>query len=69
MENFRDDKKSSPSFDPGAARLGNFINYYEFNPAEKRTSLIPQDVVRKHATGREGATFIGLDIGCNTGVR
>ena len=71
MENPRDDKKSCPSFDPGAARLGNFINYYEFNPAEKRTSLIPQDVVRRHSTRtrEEGAAFIGLDIGCNTGVR
>ena len=71
MENPRDDKESCPSFDPGAARLGNFINYYEFNPAEKRTSLIPQDVVRRHATRtrEEGAAFIGLDIGCNTGVR
>ena len=71
MENPRDDKESCPSFDPGAARLGNFINYYEFNPAEKRTSLIPNDVVRRHATRtrEEGAAFIGLDIGCNTGVR
>ena len=71
MENPRADKKACPSFDPGAARLGNFINYYEFNPAEKRTSLIPQDVVRRHATRtrEEGAAFIGLDIGCNTGVR
>ena len=71
MENLRADKKSSQSFDPGAARLGNFINYYEFNPAEKRTALIPHDVVRRHATRarEEGAAFIGLDIGCNTGVR
>ena len=72
MENPSKDKtKSSSSSDPGAARLGNFINYYEFNPAEKRTSLIPRDLIQRHATrAREaGAAFIGLDIGCNTGVR
>ena len=71
MENSHVDKNLSQSIDPGAARLGNFINYYEFTPAEKRTSLIPEDVVRRHATRtkEEGAAFVGLDIGCNTGVR
>ena len=27
---------------PGAARFGNFINYYEFNPPEERLSRLPQ---------------------------
>ena len=52
--------------EPGAARQGNFINYYQFNPAEKRISLLPRDLL-KHAQNKEGDKLC-LDIGCNTGV-
>ena len=64
------EKQSPHSFDPGAARQGNFINYYEFNPAEKRIGLIPEDILLRHAAnwGAEDGALIGLDIGCNTGV-
>ena len=27
---------------PGGARFGNFINYYEFNPPQERLSHLPQ---------------------------
>ncbi len=59
---------SAGSQDPGAARQGNFINYYSFNPAEKRTRLIPRDAIQKHATNGSNQ-LLCLDVGCNTGVR
>ena len=48
--------------DPGSARLGNFINYYEFNPAEERVRHIDKTLF----DNLEDAN--GLDIGCNSGV-
>ena len=53
------------SKDPGAARLGNFINYYSFNPAENRVKHLPKDLLRK--TGSEDP-ILCLDIGSNSGV-
>ncbi len=54
------------SFAPGAARQGNFINYYQFNPAQERVSLLPGDLLRL-ADG-EGGEIVCLDVGCNSGV-
>jgi len=51
------------STDPGGARLGNFINYYQFNPPIQRLSHIPSGLLDKF----EGAEVVGLDIGCNSG--
>ena len=48
--------------DPGASRLGNFINYYEFNPAKERVRHIDKTVFGNLEGG------YGLDIGCNSGV-
>ena len=52
------------SVHPGAARNGNFINYYQFNPAEERVKLVPRDIL---LDGKEVA-LVCLDVGCNSGV-
>ena len=53
------------SFHPGAAKFGNFIDYYRFNPARKRLEFLPGDLVVRNC----GETkCVALDIGCNTGV-
>jgi hypothetical protein len=52
--------------EPGAARHGNFINYYEFHPVEERLRLLPPDLASRVAP-REGPTLV-LDAGCNAGV-
>ena len=51
--------------DPGAARQGNFINYYQFNPPENRLKHLPKDLLSKHCGGKD---LLALDVGCNTGV-
>ena len=57
---------SGERVDPGAARFGNFINYYEFNPAEERVSRLPGNLLRDLDLAEE--SVLGLDIGCNAGV-
>ena len=52
---------------PGAARLGNFINYYQFNPANKRIDHIPSDLLENYLSRKSGVVHC-LDIGCNSGV-
>ena len=52
--------------DPGAARHGNFINYYEFHPPEERLRLLP-DNFGSRISADQGATLV-LDVGCNAGV-
>ena len=55
--------------EPGSARFGNFINYYSFNPPERRMKLIPKSLLADAGlTDRKKKIFI-LDIGCNAGVR
>ena len=60
------------SSDPGAARFGNFINYYEFNPSAKRLCHLPNDLLRNILKLDDDPTNKApircLDIGCNTGV-
>ncbi|XP_076658837.1 putative RNA methyltransferase CG11342 [Halictus rubicundus] len=50
--------------DPGASRHGNFMNYYQFHPAEERVRQLPCGVWRPAHPGRK---YVGLDVGCNAG--
>lgn len=52
--------------DPGASRYGNFMNYYQFHSAEERVRQLPRDVWQSVRSDRK---YVGLDIGCNAGVR
>ena len=54
------------SKDPGAARHGNFINYYTFNPPENRLKHIPDTLLAN--LGVTDSPICILDIGCNAGV-
>ena len=54
------------SKDPGAARYGNFINYYTFNPPENRLKHIPDTLLAN--LGVTDSPICILDIGCNAGV-
>ena len=51
--------------DPGAARFGNFINYYSFNPPENRLKSIPDNLLTLIDSD---SPICILDIGCNAGV-
>ena len=62
----REDCKQDKVAEPGAARHGNFINYYEFHPPEERLRLLPDDFGRR-ISPEQGATLV-LDVGCNAGV-
>ncbi|KAF8764924.1 Pre-miRNA 5'-monophosphate methyltransferase like protein [Argiope bruennichi] len=61
--NSRNDNPSKESFEPGAARFGNFINYYTFNSVSKRLQKIPSNLVLSF----QKETVLCLDIGCNSG--
>ena len=65
MEEGKDYKEEKVT-EPGAARHGNFINYYEFHPPEERLKLLPKDFGSRVAP-EEGAALV-LDVGCNAGV-
>lgn len=49
---------------PGAVRFGNFINYYEFHPAQNRIKMLPDHVWNFEHNN----SIFCLDIGCNAGV-
>ncbi|XP_070814474.1 pre-miRNA 5'-monophosphate methyltransferase [Chaetodon trifascialis] len=53
--------------DPGAARYGNFINYYSFNPPENRLSLLPATLLQDLGYSDAHETTLVLDVGCNSG--
>lgn len=57
--------------EPGAVKHGNFINYYDFNPASERLKLLPSEASTWHAfeshENRESEPYLVLDIGCNSG--
>jgi len=57
--------------DPGAARQGNFINYYSFNPPSERLVHLPPDLLRNclDLKGEGGGSCLttALDVGCNSG--
>ena len=50
---------------PGAARNGNFQNYYQFNPPMERISLLPKDLFKD--LKRPASGWKALDVGCNSG--
>lgn len=57
--------------EPGAVKHGNFINYYDFNPASERLKLLPSEAnawqsFEGHAYC-ESEPYLVLDIGCNSG--
>ena len=54
------------SKNPGAARFGNFINYYEFNPPENRLKFLPSNL--SSMLGAVTPPLAVLDVGCNAGV-
>ena len=58
------DKKDTKT--PGAARFGNFINYYQFNPPENRLLFLPEDLIS--TLSPQDSSVDVLDIGCNAGV-
>ena len=55
-------------FQPGAAKHGNFINYYSFNPPERRIDLIPAASLINLKRDGDTKPRIILDVGCNAGV-
>jgi hypothetical protein len=60
---------SGKESDPGAARLGNFINYYQFNPPSERLSLLfPDKLYNRLDLHKSEDSIVCLDVGCNSGV-
>lgn len=59
-------KSESTVFEPGAARFGNFINYYSFNSVCKRLNVISTDLLSK--LNLCDHPIVCLDVGCNSGV-
>ncbi|XP_076549145.1 putative RNA methyltransferase CG11342 isoform X2 [Osmia lignaria lignaria] len=57
-------EKQEDKTDPGASRHGNFMNYYQFHPAEERVRQLPCGVWRSAHPDRK---YVGLDVGCNAG--
>lgn len=55
--------------EPGAVRHGNFINYYDFNPASERLNLLPADESywSVYRNTEESSPYLILDVGCNAG--
>jgi len=60
---------SGEKTDPGAIRHGNFINYYQFHPAEERVRQLPRGVWQRRWDAHPARKYAGLDVGCNAGVR
>lgn len=58
---------SERKFDPGAARYGNFINYYQFNPPDERIKYLPSNVLHEISKLNHSSNLYCLDIGCNSG--
>ncbi|XP_032456153.1 probable RNA methyltransferase CG11342 isoform X3 [Nasonia vitripennis] len=55
---------SEEAADPGASRHGNFINYYQFHPAEERLRQLPRSIQQP----RQRRKYVALDVGCNAGI-
>eukprot|EP00095_Tigriopus_kingsejongensis_P006718 maker-scaffold25_size650667-snap-gene-5.37 protein:Tk06718 transcript:maker-scaffold25_size650667-snap-gene-5.37-mRNA-1 annotation:"unknown" len=51
---------------PGAARWGNFPNYYRFHDVTSRISLLPPDLLSRLGLPPDSRRP-ALDVGCNTG--
>jgi len=65
IDNDCNEQEKRNNEDPGAARLGNFINYYRFNPAENRIVHLNHPVLLDESCQKFSHC---LDIGCNSGV-
>lgn len=63
------DGNSGEKTDPGAIRHGNFMNYYQFHPAEERVRQLPRGVWLRRRDAHPARKYAGLDVGCNAGVR
>ncbi|XP_014476990.1 PREDICTED: probable RNA methyltransferase CG11342 [Dinoponera quadriceps] len=59
-----DERNNDTKTNPGASRHGNFMNYYQFHPAEERMRQLPHGVWRLAHPARK---YAGLDVGCNAG--
>lgn len=62
-------ERSDEKTDPGAIRHGNFMNYYQFHPAEERVRQLPRGVWQRQRVAHPARKYAGLDVGCNAGVR
>lgn len=62
-------ERSEEKTDPGAIRHGNFMNYYQFHPAEERVRQLPRGVWQRQRAAHPARKYAGLDVGCNAGVR
>ncbi|EEC01203.1 conserved hypothetical protein, partial [Ixodes scapularis] len=51
----------------GAAKFGNFRNYYQFNKPEARLERLPDDL-SSFCMLNEQRQIVALDIGCNSGA-
>ncbi|XP_024885439.1 probable RNA methyltransferase CG11342 [Temnothorax curvispinosus] len=60
-------ERSEEKTDPGAIRHGNFMNYYQFHPAEERVRQLPRGVWQRQRVGHPARKYTGLDVGCNAG--
>lgn len=61
---------SKTTEDAGAAKYGNFINYYSFNSATDRIQLLPTHIwklLENSDISPANDKFLVLDIGCNAG--
>lgn len=56
------------ALEPGAAPYGNFPNYSRFHPPEGRLRLLPGGLLRRLFPS-DARPLLGLDVGCNSGVR
>ncbi|XP_055376612.1 probable RNA methyltransferase CG11342 [Condylostylus longicornis] len=59
------ESKQNINSDPGATQFGNFINYYDFNTVEQRTSKIVD--IPESFWNFVLDPYIVLDVGCNCG--
>ncbi|XP_011171149.1 probable RNA methyltransferase CG11342 [Solenopsis invicta] len=60
-------ERSDEKADPGAIRHGNFMNYYQFHPAEERVRQLPRGVWQRQRVAHPARKYAGLDVGCNAG--
>ncbi|CAN7996938.1 unnamed protein product [Ixodes hexagonus] len=51
----------------GAAKYGNFVNYYQFNKPEARLNTLPEDL-SSYCLLSDQRQLVALDIGCNSGA-
>jgi len=62
-------ENSMPKQEPGAAKFGNFPDYYKFNPPHERMRFVRNLSKIDLQSIVQHSSIKALDIGCNTGVR